>query len=64
MSDTVSIKKIKGNQFSITKNSSKGRLIGSFTISSDAIYEALEMYQEYLSKQPFNASLKNNSASF
>lgn len=63
MLDSVSINKLN-NQYIITKRSSDGKLIGSFVISLDGIYEALEHYSEYLSKQPFNASLKNNSVSF
>lgn len=49
---------------SVSKHSMDGKLIGTYTISPDGIYEALEFYSEYLSKQPFNAKLKNNSVSF
>lgn len=55
---------LSDNQIDISKRSGDGKLIGSFAVGLSGVYEALDMYQEYLSKQPFNAELKNNSASF
>ena len=64
MSDTYHLIFLQPTQIDLTKRSSEGNLIGSYVMGLESVYEALEMYHEYLLKQPINASLKNNSASF
>lgn len=63
-SDVYNLSFISQTQIDLSRHTSDGKLVGSYVISLDGVYEAIKMYHEYLSKQPLNASLKNNSASF